>query len=103
MSVVVRFAAIAALALGPALAAAQSVDPARTLAATCASCHGTFGRALGNIDSLAGMPASKIEKSMADFRTGNKPATVMDQIAKGYSDDQVKLIAAYFAVQKPGP
>jgi cytochrome c553 len=38
---------------------------------------------------------------MADYKAGNQPATIMHQISKGYTDEQIKLIAAYFAAQKP--
>jgi cytochrome c553 len=37
---------------------------------------------------------------MQDFKAGRKPATIMHQLAKGYSDDQIQAIAAYFAAQK---
>jgi cytochrome c553 len=36
-----------------------------------------------------------------DYKSGNLPATIMHQIAKGYTDEQIKLIAGYFAAQKP--
>jgi cytochrome c553 len=49
---------------------------------------------------LAGRDPSELARLMQDFRSGNRPATVMHQIAKGYSDEQVAAIAAYFAAQK---
>jgi sulfide dehydrogenase cytochrome subunit len=74
----------------------------RALAATCANCHGTNGAAVpnANVPGLAGMPASYIAEQMKAFKTGARPATVMHQLAKGYSDAQIDLIAAYFAAQK---
>jgi cytochrome subunit of sulfide dehydrogenase len=95
----------AALCLSAAvgLAAAQD-DPqlARNLAATCAGCHGTNGRALAGsgMEPLAGIEKEKIVQKVRDFKAGAKPATVMQQIAKGYSDAQIELIASYFAAQK---
>jgi cytochrome subunit of sulfide dehydrogenase len=89
----------AALAALPA--PAQDMLLARNLAATCTNCHGTYGRARGEIAPLAGMPADKLLALVADFKSGARPATIMHQIAKGYSDDQLKLIAAYYAAQKP--
>jgi cytochrome c553 len=83
----------------PALA--QDPNLARYLAATCANCHGTNGNARGDMKPLAGMPADKLLAMLADFRSGNQPATIMHQIVKGYTDDQVKLIAGYYAAQKP--
>lgn len=88
-----------------AQAQAQAQDPllARNLAATCANCHGTHGQAVGAMKPLAGMPADRLLALMADFRSGALPATVMHQIVKGYRDDQLQLIAGYFAAQKPRP
>jgi cytochrome c553 len=80
---------------------AQDELAARSLAATCANCHGTDGLAQGReIKPLAGMPAERLLALMADFKSGAEPATVMHQIARGYSDAQLRLIAAYFAARK---
>ncbi|MBL8323559.1 MAG: c-type cytochrome [Rubrivivax sp.] len=91
--------ALAALAAPPALA--QDATLARNLAATCANCHGTNGNARGDMKPLAGVGADKIKAMMADFRSGNQPATIMHQIAKGYTEAQIAMIAGYFAAQKP--
>lgn len=89
------FAAFACAAL-PALA--QETPAARTLAATCAACHGTDGRsATPEVASLAGLPREHIASQMRAFRDGSRPATVMHQIAKGYSDQQIDLMADYFS------
>jgi cytochrome subunit of sulfide dehydrogenase len=73
-----------------------------SLAATCAQCHGTAGRALPGavVPGLAGLPAPYLVEQMKAFKTGTRNATVMHQIAKGYSDAQVEQMAAYFAAQK---
>lgn len=76
---------------------------ARNLAATCANCHGTNGHARGDMRVLAGMPADKLVALLADFKSGAVPTTIMQQIAKGYSDAQIRLIAAYFAAQPKQP
>lgn len=81
------------------LAMAQDAHLARNLAATCANCHGTNGQAKGKMAALAGMPAEKITAYLADYKSGAQPSTVMQQIAKGYSDEQIKLIAGFFASQ----
>ena len=91
--------ALAALAATGALA--QDANLARNLAATCANCHGTNGQARGDMKPLAGVSADKIVAALADYKSGNQPATIMHQISKGYTDEQVKLIAAFFAAQKP--
>jgi len=80
---------------------AQDAHLARNLAATCANCHGTNGNARGDMQPLAGVAAGKIVAALADYKSGNQPATIMHQIAKGYTDEQIKLVAAYFAAQQP--
>ena len=82
-------------------AQAQDANLARNLAATCANCHGTNGQARGDMKVLAGVSADKIVAAMADYKSGNQPATIMHQISKGYTDEQIKLIADYLAAQQP--
>ena len=94
------------MALGAALggagtAGAQESDLARSLAATCANCHGTDGRAQGEMPALAGQPADRLLATLADFRDGRRSSTIMQQIVKGYREDQLRLIAAHFAGVKP--
>jgi cytochrome c553 len=94
-------AVLALAAAAQAQAPAPNPHLARNLAATCANCHGTNGNARGDMKPLAGVAADKIVAMMADYKSGNQPATIMHQIAKGYTDDQIKLIAGYFAAQQP--
>ena len=95
-----RLLAIPALLLGCSFAAsAQDANLARNLAATCANCHGTNGQARGDMKPLAGVSADKILAALADFKSGAQPSTIMGQIAKGYTDEQAKLIAGFFAAQ----
>jgi cytochrome c553 len=90
----------AALAVAPVPGNAQQLPPGAQLAASCAMCHGTAGRSAGGNEPLAGMPRDELVRKFSDFRSGSRPATVMHQIAKGYTDDQVRLIADYFSAQK---
>lgn len=96
--------AVLAAALGivasPAARAQDAMTIGRNLAATCANCHGTDGRAQDAMEKLAGVRADRIIQLFNDFKSGRKPATVMHQLAKGYSDEQIKLIAEFFAAQK---
>ena len=89
-------------AAGLAQAQAQAPDPlqVRSWAASCATCHGTDGRAQPGMASLAGASKDDMVKKMLDFKAGRRPATIMHQLAKGYSDEQIEAIAAYFAAQK---
>ena len=79
-----------------------SPDPlqVRSWAAGCANCHGTDGRAEPGMISLAGVNKDDLVKKMQDYKTGRVSATVMHQLAKGYSDAQIVAIAGYFAAQK---
>lgn len=83
----------------PSLARAQDAQLARNLAATCANCHGTDGKARGDMRPLAGMPEQTLLAMLEGYRSGALPATIMHQIAKGYTDAQLRLIAGYFAAQ----
>lgn len=88
------------LATAVPLAAAQDANLGRNLAATCANCHGTSGYAKGDtVKPLAGVSADKIIAAFNDYKSGALPATIMHQIAKGYTDAQVKAIADFFAAQ----
>ncbi len=86
---------------GPAVAQDAKALQTRALAATCANCHGTNGRAVEGsaVPGLAGLPASYAVEQMKAFKNGTRPATVMHQLAKGYSDAQIEQIAAWFAAQ----
>jgi cytochrome subunit of sulfide dehydrogenase len=96
----IRLATLAAAAaLVSPWALAQDTHLARNLAATCANCHGTNGNARGDMKPLAGVSADKLLAQLADFRSGAQPATIMHQIVKGYTDEQLKLVAAYFAAK----
>jgi len=88
----------AVLAAAPLVAVAQ--DAGRDLAASCAMCHGTDGRSVGGNEPLAGVAKADIVRKFNDFRSGAKPATIMHQISKGYTDQQIDQIAAYFSAQK---
>ena len=95
------WAAVAALSLAAPCAIAQDANLARNLAATCANCHGTGGQSRGEVKSLAGLPAESIVAAFNGYKAGTIPATVMHQIAKGYTDEQIRLIAGYLAAQQP--
>ncbi len=92
------------LAFVAASAAGQDRHQGRNLAAQCANCHGTNGQSQGGIPGLAGQAQAGMIAQMNAFKSGQRSgpaATVMHQIAKGYTDEQIALMAAFFAAQKP--
>ena len=100
MRAVLLAAGFLAHALSALPALAQDVE-GRNLAAGCAICHGTEGHAVkgSGFASLAGLERDYIAAQMRAFRDGKRKATVMQQLAKGYSDAQIKRLAAWFAAQ----
>jgi cytochrome c553 len=100
-------AALLATAAFTTPAQAQDTNQAllrqRALAATCAACHGTEGRAPAGsaMSSLAGRPAPWLVEQMQAFKAGKREATVMHQIARGYGDAQIQQLAVFFAAQQP--
>lgn len=93
-----------ALTLLASAAAAQDGQALRhrSLAATCANCHGADGHPPqgSSLATLAGMPATVFTERMKAFQAATSGPTVMHQIAKGFSDAQIEQMAAFFAAQK---
>ena len=98
----VLLAGLAAFSGVTALAQSKDELYVAGAAATCAACHGTQGKAVNGspVVSLAGLSKDDIVAQMAAFKAGTRPATVMHQLSKGYSDAQIAMIATYFAAQK---
>jgi len=91
------------LLLSFAAAAAQDAAPsplARDLAASCAACHGTNGNGTGGFPVLAGADRAELTDKLLAFRNGGKSATVMHQHAKGYTPEEIELLADYFTRQR---
>lgn len=105
MKIALPTLALACLTLGAStMSHAQSAQAlyTRSLAATCANCHGTDGKAVPGsaVASIGGMDKGYLEAQLKAFKSGARPATVMHQISKGYSDAQIEVLAGYFAAQK---
>ena len=89
-----RFIATMSVLLGACAAHAQD---ARGLAATCSGCHGGDGRPRDGIRMLAGLSKDEIGRAMRAYRAGERPGTLMPQLAKGYTDAEIDAIAAWYA------
>jgi cytochrome c553 len=91
-------AAVIGIASIAAAIVASAEPPAG--AAACSGCHPSSARASSPVARLAGRDRAEIVKAMHEFRSGERAATVMDRIAKGFTDPEIEAIAAWFAQQK---
>jgi sulfide dehydrogenase cytochrome subunit len=91
-----------AAAIGFAWIAAAVVASAEPPAgaAACSGCHPASTRVTSPVPRLAGLDRAAIIRAMQDFRAGTRAATVMDRIAKGFTDAEIQAIAAWYAAQK---
>jgi sulfide dehydrogenase cytochrome subunit len=80
-------------------AAAQTPADIVVLAGPCANCHGTDGRSPGPIVSIAGRPQALLLEQLKAFKSDTPPpgTTIMNRLAKGYSDEQLAALAAHFS------
>ena len=93
----ILMAGLAACLLGATtLANAQSLQ-VKQWAASCSACHGTDGYSQGGTASLAGQRKDELIKKMNEYKTGKRTASIMHQLSKGYTDQQIEEISAYFA------
>lgn len=90
-------AAAAGIVLSSAIPVqAQNADP-RLLSLSCTGCHGTGGHSAGAIPSIYGRDAASLAESLRAFRDGKQPATVMNRIAKGYTDAEIDAVTQEIA------
>jgi cytochrome subunit of sulfide dehydrogenase len=116
MIAITRYLATAAATLAAGIAVAQQPAPPappvfapsnltpagmRSLAANCAACHGTNGRsaAASTVVGLAGKPRDELQTALTGFKSGKKRGLLMQQLAKGYSDEELASLSEYFSKQ----
>jgi cytochrome subunit of sulfide dehydrogenase len=90
-------AAIGLVSIAAALVA--SAEPPAG-AASCSGCHPTSPRVTSPVPRLLGVDRAAIVRAMQEFRSGQRAATVMDRIAKGFTDEEIHAIAAWCASQR---
>ena len=91
----------------------------KVLAGPCVNCHGPDGRSPGAIPSIAGLPEAELKAKLLAFKSEGVPAgstasstvsssagatagtTIMNRLAKGYTDDQITALSHYYAQMKP--
>jgi len=87
-------------------ALAQNTDATklyhRGLAATCANCHGTDGKGLpdGGMPLINNLTSEQMLTQLKAFKSGAREGTIMPQLAKGYSDEQLEIIAKQLGKQQ---
>jgi sulfide dehydrogenase cytochrome subunit len=91
-----------AAAIGLASIAATVVAAAEPPAGavSCSGCHPASSRITSPVPRLIGLDRAAVVRAMQDFRSGQRAGTIMDRIAKGFTDDEIQAIAAWYATQK---
>lgn len=88
-------AAAFVLALAALPAVAEPSGP--MLAQACAGCHGQNGAGQGPVPDLRGIDRAAFVRAWEEFRANERPATIMNRIARGYTEAEVAALADYFA------
>lgn len=92
--------ALLASSAGLAQASGLPQTPPPYFAANCANCHGTDGKSTAAIPGIAGKDKAWLEEVLKAYKQGTRPATIMHQLAKGYTDEEIAILADYFSRQK---
>jgi sulfide dehydrogenase cytochrome subunit len=90
-------AAIGLLSIAAAVVA--SAEPPAG-AVSCSGCHPASSTVTSPVPRLTGQDRAAIVRAMQEFRSGQRAGTVMDRIAKGFTDDEIQALATWFAAQK---
>jgi sulfide dehydrogenase cytochrome subunit len=96
--IIIPAAALLLLSIGPAPAAGPADAPPG--AAACSGCHPAARWVDTQVSRLTGRDPAAIVAAMQGFKSGQIPGTVMGRIAKGFTDDEIKAIAAWYGAQK---
>jgi sulfide dehydrogenase cytochrome subunit len=89
---------IVGVTFAPAPVQAEMASGA-VLTNTCFSCHGTDGKSAGDMPTIAGKSEDFITQKLKAFKSGEIEATVMNRIAKGFTDDEIAALAKFFSGQ----
>lgn len=98
MKTLVVLVSLLGLALaGSALAASAPKAAPLYFAGNCANCHGTDGKGASAIPLLAGRDKAYLLEALRNFKSGARPATIMHQLSKGYTDEELELLADHYS------
>ncbi|MDD5035440.1 MAG: hypothetical protein PHE55_11865 [Methylococcaceae bacterium] len=93
---------IVLLAAMLAMNTAQAADPAarrpadEILAHACSGCHGTFGHSSSPTPSIAGKAEEEFIAAMREFKSGQRVSSIMNRIARGYTDEDFVAMGQFF-------
>ena len=93
-------AAIGLVSIAAAVTASAASGQPPPGAAACSGCHPASARVTSPVVRLAGLERDAIVRALQEFRSGQRAGTIMDRIAKGFSEDEVRAIAAWYEQQK---
>jgi len=93
-------AAIGLASIAAAVTASTAFGQPPAGAAACSGCHPASSRVASPVVRLAGLERDAIVRALQEFRSGQRAGTIMDRIAKGFSDEETQAIAVWYAAQK---
>jgi len=96
----VRLLAMAGLLVTSAHGETLELSRGAMLSNSCAGCHGTDGNSPGSIPSIGGKSSEFIQTALQEYSGGKRTGTVMNRHALGYTDEEIRLIAEFFATRK---
>jgi len=76
---------------------ADGIDRATALSFSCTTCHGPTGLGSKSVPKIRGLDSKDLEQSMKGFRSGEEQQTIMGRISQAYSNEELELLAQYFA------
>ena len=92
-----RVVPFAATLLATGVAVAQDGPSGQAMVQTCYVCHGPSGRSAEAVPALMRGQKEFVVRQMLEFKTDRRPGTIMNRVAKSYSDEQIAAIADYLA------
>ena len=92
-------------ALLTAAGSIQAAEPAahrpsvERMAHACGGCHGTYGHSIAPTPSIAGKPEEDFVKDMLEFKSGQRVSSIMNRIARAYTEEDITALAQFFKNQ----